>query len=125
MTVIGIGSPDQESYMRRRSTAEVRTTEEVRARSGRPTKVDVALSGEIEALIAKSPSLREVAAQVNVHPRTILRRAKADPEFGIPYARARALALGSLFTELENLARSGASPREVSCARQRLIFGAA
>jgi hypothetical protein len=107
--------------MRRSSTAEEQTAEKVGARPGCPTKIDVGLGSEIEALVAKGLPLREVAARVGVHPRTILRRAKADPEFGARYARARALALEALFEELENLARSGASPRIVSCARQRLM----
>jgi hypothetical protein len=107
--------------MRRSPTAKVRTTEEVRARSGRPTKIDVGLGSEIEALVAKGLPLREVAARVGVHPRTILRRAATDPEFGTRYTRARALALDGLFTELENRARSGASPRTVSRARWPLM----
>jgi hypothetical protein len=107
--------------MRRSSTAKVRTAEEVRARPGRPTKIDVGLGSEIEALVAKGLPLREVAARVGVHPRTILRRAQADAEFGPRYARARALALEALFEELDGLARSGASPRTVSRARQLLM----
>jgi hypothetical protein len=107
--------------MRRSSTAEERDLEEGGARPGRPTKIDVGLGSEIEALVVEGVPLREVAARVGVHPRTILRRAKADPEFGARYARARALALEALFSELEGLARSGASPRDVSRARQRVM----
>jgi hypothetical protein len=70
--------------MRRSSTAKERTAEEVGARPGRPTKIDVGLGSKIEALVAEGLPLREVAARVGVHPRTILRRAAADPEFGTP-----------------------------------------
>jgi hypothetical protein len=107
--------------MRRPPTAQERAAEDTRARLGRPTKIDAELGREIEALVTQGLPLREVAARVGVHPRTILRRTKADPEFGARYARARALALEALFTELENLARSGTSPRAVSRARQRLM----
>jgi hypothetical protein len=107
--------------MRPSSTAKERATEEVRSRSGRPTKIDVRLGCEIEALVAKGLPLREVAARVGVHPRTILRRTTTDPDFGARYAKARALALKVLFEELENLARSDASPGAVSHARQRLM----
>jgi hypothetical protein len=71
--------------------------------------------------VAEGLPLREVAARVGVHPRTILRRAAIDPEFGARYNKARALALEALFEELEGLARSGASTRDVSHSRQRLM----
>jgi hypothetical protein len=114
-------STDRESSMRRPLMDQEHAAEEPAPRVGRPTKIDPELGCEIEALVAKGLPLREVAARVGVHPRTILRRAASDPEFGARYARARALALEALFTELENLARCGDSKRDVSRARQQLM----
>jgi hypothetical protein len=107
--------------MRRPVMYQEHAAEEPGPRTGRPTKIDPELGCAIEALVAKGLPLREVAARVGVHPRTILRRAAADPDFGARYARTRALALEALFEELENLARSGASRRALSGARQRLM----
>jgi hypothetical protein len=118
---VDLYSTDWESSMRRPVMYQEHAAEEPGPRAGRPTKIDVGLGCEIEELVAKGLSLREVAARVGVHPRTILRRAATDPVFGARYNKARALALGALFAELEGLARSGASIRDVSHARQRLM----
>jgi hypothetical protein len=79
------------------------------------------LAREVARLVAEGLTLREVAARVGVHPRTILRRAAADPAFRARYAEARALARRALLGELRELARSGASPGEVAAARHRLM----
>lgn len=91
------------------------------ARPGRPTKVGPDLAREVARLVAEGLTLREVAARVGVHPRTLLRRAAADAGFRARYAEARACALRALLDELDGLARSGAPPREVAAARRRLM----
>jgi hypothetical protein len=114
-------STDRESSMRRPLMDQEHAAEEPGPRVGRPTKIDSEFGCAIEALVAEGLPLREVAARVGVHPRTILRRAATDPTFGAQYARARAIALEAVFDELQSLARSSASPRTVSRARRRLM----
>lgn len=102
-------------------TSQERAAEQAGARPGRPTKVGPGLAGEVARLVAAGLTLREAAARAGVHPRTVLRRAAADPAFRARYAEARALALEALLGELRGLARAGASPREVADARRRLM----
>src|SRR5687767_14070819 len=67
ITVVGIRRRNQKRNMRRFPIAKERTAEEVGARPGRPTKIDVGLGCEIEVLVAKGLPLLEVAARVGVH----------------------------------------------------------
>lgn len=107
--------------MRRPLTSQERAAEAVGGRPGRPSKLTAELARTVELDVAEGLTLRQVAARAGVDPRTILRRAAADPAFRARYAKARAFALEMLLDEVYELARAGAALAHVYAVRRRLM----